>query len=114
MPRAHASSPRLEPHTVSPHKSGHWQEISIIVTVQIATGPTQLAKPKKPRCNKNTVDELKCKELVTMVYGEHPGHYAEGEWTNNASELMASVPSWNSKHKEMAGLTEKVSPRKPC
>ena len=70
MPRAHASSPRLEPHTVSPHKSGHWQEISIIVTVQIATGPTQLAKPKKPRCNKNTVDELKFKELVTTVYGE--------------------------------------------
>ena len=75
--------------------------------MDIATGPTKLAKPSRPRGVKHTQDELKFKELVKIVYGEHPGHYAEGEWTEAAVELMQRE-GWNSKNKEMAKLTEKV------
>ena len=78
------------------------------MTVQIATGPGKLAKPKRQRGEKNTADELKFKDLVKMVYGEHPGHFVEGEWTAEATELLRGEPGWVSKHKEMAKLTEKV------
>jgi hypothetical protein len=80
------------------------------VTVQIATGPVKLAKPTRQRCEKNTEDETKFKELVKVVYGEHPGHYAEGEWTSAATELMNGTPAWVSKHEETVKLTEKVRP----
>ena len=66
--------------------------------MDIATGPTKLAKPSRPRGVKHTQDELKFKELVKIVYGEHPGHYAEGEWTEAATELMQRE-GWNSKNK---------------
>jgi hypothetical protein len=83
------------------------------VTVKIAIGPTKLAKPTRPRGEKHTQDELKFKELVTIVYGEHAGHYAEGEWTEGATELVQSE-GWVSKHKEMATLIQKVrSSRQP-
>ena len=82
------------------------QEISVVVTVQIATGPTKLKKPAQPCGLKHTQEELKFKELVTMVYGEHAGHYAEGEWTEGATELLQSQ-GWVSKWQEMAKLTEK-------
>ena len=78
------------------------------MTVQIATCPGKLAKPKRQRGEKNTADELKFKDLVKMVYGEHPGHFVEGEWTAEATELLRGEPGWVSKHKEMAKLTEKV------
>ena len=42
-----------------------------------------------------------------MVYGEHAGHYAEGEWTEAATDLLQRE-GWMSKHKAMATLTEKV------
>ena len=41
------------------------------------------------------------------MYGEHPGHYAGGTWTEKATELM-QYGDWLSKHKAMAKLTEKV------
>ena len=84
------------------------QEIAVFVTVGIAMGPTKLAKPKQPRCQKNTTDETKFKNLVKIVYGEHSHHYAEGEWTNEATEALRAEPGWVSKHAEMANLAEKV------
>ena len=83
------------------------QEIAVIVTVQLGRDPKVLAKPKKPRGEKHTADELKFKDLVQEVYGEHPGHYAGGTWTEKATELM-QYGDWLSKHKAMAKLTEKV------
>jgi hypothetical protein len=91
-PRPHTLSPCFESlRTPRAHTSPH---ISIIVTVQIATGPVKLAKPTRQRCEKNTEDETKFKELVKVVYGEHPGHYAEGEWISAATELMHGTPAW--------------------
>ena len=84
------------------------QEISVVVTVQIWTGPQKLAKPSRPRGEKHSADELQFKELVKEVYGEHPGNYAEGEWTETASNMMQTQNGWLSKHKEMVKLTEKV------
>ena len=40
------------------------QEISVVVTVQIWTGPQKLAKPSRPRGEKHSADELQFKELV--------------------------------------------------
>ena len=110
-PRAHIASPHREPtHREPSHavRGPRSQEISVVMTVQIATGPGKLAKPKRQRGEKNTADELKFKDLVKMVYGDHPGHFVEGEWTAEATELLRGEPGWVSKHKEMAKLTEKV------
>ena len=110
-PRAHIASPHREPTRREPShavRGPRSQEISVVMTVQIATGPGKLAKPKRQRGEKNTADELKFKDLVKMVYGEHPGHFVEGEWTAEATELLRGEPGWVSKHKEMAKLTEKV------
>ena len=110
-PRAHIASPHREPTRREPShavRGPRSQEISVVMTVQIATGPGKLAKPKRQRGEKNTAEELKFKDLVKMVYGEHPGHFVEGEWTAEATELLRGEPGWVSKHKEMAKLTEKV------
>jgi len=68
--------------------------VVLTVEAKIATGPVKLAKPTRQRCEKNTEDETKFKELVKVVYGEHPGHYAEGEWISAATELMHGTPAW--------------------
>ena len=70
------------------------QDISVVVVVHISDGPKKLCKPSRPRGVKHTEDETKFKGLVKMVYGEHPGHYAEGEWTEEATELVRGEPGW--------------------
>ena len=32
------------------------------------------------------------KSLVTAVYGDQPGHFAEGQWTEAASEIVRRNP----------------------
>ena len=76
------------------HSLHRSQEISVVVVVHISDGPKKLCKPSRPRGVKHTEDETKFKGLVKMVYGEHPGHYAEGEWTEEATELVRGEPGW--------------------
>ena len=46
--------------------------------------------------------------LVTSIYGEKPGHFAEGQWTAEASEIMRRNGSLLDKFLPMQRLTEKV------
>jgi hypothetical protein len=46
--------------------------------------------------------------LVKSIYGEKPGHFAEGQWTAEASEIMRRNGSLLDKFLPMQRLTEKV------
>jgi hypothetical protein len=71
------------------------------------------AKTKKRKKSKKETERAKAERklfasLVTSIYGEKPGHFAEGQWTEAASEIVRNNPSLLDKFLPMQRLTEKV------
>ena len=58
---------------------------SCVVSIQ---GPKTIKKASRPRDGKQREDETNFKALVTTLFGERPGHCAEGAWTASASDVM--------------------------
>jgi hypothetical protein len=55
--------------------------------IALAT-PVKRKRPKKPETERSKAERDLFGKLVTAVYGLSPGHFAEGTWTEEASEIM--------------------------
>jgi hypothetical protein len=62
-----------------------------VISVQ---GPKTIKKASRPRDGKQREDETNFKALVAALFGERPGHCAEGAWTASASDVMRRQPEY--------------------
>jgi hypothetical protein len=74
-------------------------------------GAIKIARKKKPVTARATAEKEKFNSLVTAIYGEQPGHYAEGEWSAEASDIVRRDPAMLKKYLAMRKLTAKVRGR---
>ena len=72
------------------------------------SGPTTIKKASRPRGGKQREDEANFKALVATLFGERPGHAAEGAWSAAASDVMRRQPDYLTKFHADRQLVEKV------
>ena len=71
-------------------------------------GPKKIQKASRPRGGKQLNDETDYKALMAALFGENPGHMAEGAWTAAASDVMRRQPSYLTRFDADRELVEKV------
>ena len=71
-------------------------------------GPKTIKKASRPRGGKQREDETNFKALVETLFGERPGHTAEGAWSAAASDVMRRQPDYLTRFHADRQLVEKV------
>jgi hypothetical protein len=69
----------------------------------------KIARKRRPPTERAEKEKEKFGSLVRAVYGEQPGHFAEGEWCVEASDIVRREPATLKKYLAMCPLTAKVS-----
>lgn len=70
--------------------------------------PTSVIRPRRAQTEKTVGEHRVFKELVTPIYGEEPGHFADGTWDEKASDICRSKPNILKKFLQLQQLTEVV------
>jgi hypothetical protein len=69
---------------------------------------TSVIRPRRAQTEKTAGEHRIFKELVTAIYSEEPGHFADGTWDEKASDICRSNPNILKKFLQMQQLTEVV------
>ena len=81
---------------------------AVYVELHSLKPPVSIKRAKKPESKRAATDRELFTKLVTSIYGENPGHFAEGEWTVESSEIMRNNLQLLRKFLAMRTLTQKV------
>jgi hypothetical protein len=72
-------------------------------------GAVKIARKRRPPTERAVAEKEKFGSLITAIYGEQPGYFAEGEWCVEASDIVRREPAMLKKYLAMRPLAAKVS-----